>query len=247
MQTRTGVALLVAGIVGGGLISGAVIAVADIPDGAGVIHSCYSEKKGTWRPIDYPQQQCDAKETPLQWGETGPQGEPGTDGDNGTNGEDGSTVLNGAGAPADSLGNNGDFYLDTTNNKVYGPKVGGAWPASGVSLVGPPGDDGTFDGHFESSLGIYSLDVTDSGIVMTGPTGAVTINGGGVTVTGTVVTVNSSAQTVVNSGGLVRVGGTGCAPAARVGDLVTGGTVPVVGGPVVSAPIITGSTKVFVC
>ena len=44
-------------------------------------------------------------------------------------------LLSGAGAPASSTGNNGDFYIDTTNNKIYGPKTGGAW-GSGTDLVG---------------------------------------------------------------------------------------------------------------
>lgn len=53
----------------------------------------------------------------------------------------GSTVLNGAGAPSSGTGNNADFYLDTTNTRLYGPKTGGAWGAY-VSLVGPTGSTG---------------------------------------------------------------------------------------------------------
>lgn len=34
---------------------------------------------------------------------------------------DGATVLNGSGAPDDSLGTNGDFYIDTTASVIYGP------------------------------------------------------------------------------------------------------------------------------
>ncbi len=63
-------------------------------------------------------------------------GPPGT---NGTNGTNGNTVLHGSGAPADSLGANGDFYVDTTHQVLYGPKTNGHWPTPGVSLVGPPG------------------------------------------------------------------------------------------------------------
>lgn len=37
-----------------------------------------------------------------------------------------SVVLNGAGAPAGGLGNNGDWYADTTNKHIY-VKTGGAW------------------------------------------------------------------------------------------------------------------------
>jgi hypothetical protein len=50
------------------------------------------------------------------------------------------TILNGANAPATSLGVNGDFYVDTLNNRFYGPKVASSWPTSFVSLVGARGN-----------------------------------------------------------------------------------------------------------
>jgi hypothetical protein len=62
----------------------------------------------------------------------------------GKSGKAGRTLRNGAGAPADGLGVNGDFYIDTTSWKIHGPKAGGTWPA-GVALIGPagaPGADG---------------------------------------------------------------------------------------------------------
>ncbi len=43
------------------------------------------------------------------------------------------------------FGVNGDFYIDTASNKLYGPKTGGAW-GSGVSLVGPQGVAGPASG-----------------------------------------------------------------------------------------------------
>ncbi len=72
-------------------------------------------------------------------GATGTQGIAGT---NGTNGLDGKTVLNGTQSPTASTGNNGDFYINTTTNTLFGPKTSGAW-GSGVSLVGPQGAAGT--------------------------------------------------------------------------------------------------------
>lgn len=54
----------------------------------------------------------------------------------GTPGADGKTILNGTGAPSAGLGNNGDFYIDTAANVIYGPKATGAWPGSGVSIAG---------------------------------------------------------------------------------------------------------------
>ena len=49
----------------------------------------------------------------------GPPGSPGT------NGANGNTVLNGSGAPGSGIGVNGDFYLDTVAEKIYGPKAAG--------------------------------------------------------------------------------------------------------------------------
>lgn len=51
------------------------------------------------------------------------------------------TIRNGFGAPANTLGNNGDFYIDPTALRLYGPKASGAWPAS-VSLGGGAGGGG---------------------------------------------------------------------------------------------------------
>lgn len=50
--------------------------------------------------------------------------------------KDGKSVLNGSGAPS-IVANIGDFYIDTANNRLYGPYAG-SWGA-GVLLVGPQG------------------------------------------------------------------------------------------------------------
>jgi hypothetical protein len=63
-------------------------------------------------------------------------------GNNGTNGTNGNTILNGSGLPDNSLGANGDFYIDTASSTMYGPKAAGAWPPSGVSLKGATGAAG---------------------------------------------------------------------------------------------------------
>jgi hypothetical protein len=59
----------------------------------------------------------------------------------GANGTDGKTIRYGTGAPANGLGVDGDFYINTSNNFIYGPKASGTWPA-GVSIVGPQGPSG---------------------------------------------------------------------------------------------------------
>jgi len=65
----------------------------------------------------------------------------GPTGATGATGTDGKTVLHGTTAPSSGDGVNGDFYINTTNNNIYGPKASGSWP-SGVSLVGPTGATG---------------------------------------------------------------------------------------------------------
>lgn len=59
----------------------------------------------------------------------------------GSQGLDGLGILNGAGAPDPSLGRNGELYLDTDNDRMYGPKIGGQW-GNGFSLTGPAGPAG---------------------------------------------------------------------------------------------------------
>ena len=73
-------------------------------------------------------------------GATGPQGiqgetgSTGSTGSTGPAGSDGKTLLNGSGAPGSGLGVDGDFYIDTTNKDIYGPKASGAW-GSGISYI----------------------------------------------------------------------------------------------------------------
>jgi hypothetical protein len=55
----------------------------------------------------------------------------------------GNTLHSGLQAPVPSVGNPGDYYIDTANNRLFGPKnaVTG-WPADAVSLIGPAGPTG---------------------------------------------------------------------------------------------------------
>jgi len=52
------------------------------------------------------------------------------------------TVLNGKGAPLNTLGINGDFYIDTRSLLISGPKKNGKWPVA-RSLQGANGTNGT--------------------------------------------------------------------------------------------------------
>ena len=73
----------------------------------------------------------------------GPIGPVGPAGPQGPVGAPGNTVRNGSGPPDPSLGVAGDFYIDTSNHNIYGPKsntvVGWGSP---TSLIGPQGPQG---------------------------------------------------------------------------------------------------------
>lgn len=72
--------------------------------------------------------------------EPGADGAPGAPGAPGTDGTDGKTILNGAVDPT-TEGVDGDFYINTVSDTIFGPKASGVWPA-GVSLIGPTGPTG---------------------------------------------------------------------------------------------------------
>jgi hypothetical protein len=74
-------------------------------------------------------------------GETGPQGAQGIQGEPGTNGIDGRTILYGAEDPEMGVGSDGDFYINTATNVLFGPKNESGW-GEGFSLVGPQGIQG---------------------------------------------------------------------------------------------------------
>ena len=99
-------------------ISGAGIAPATVPSGA-------TELKGDVK-IDTLYFSSD--ETPVS-SRSELIGPPGPKGDRGN------TILNGTGAPAAGLGNPGDFYMDTQNRTLYGPKDAVSGWGSGFTLV----------------------------------------------------------------------------------------------------------------
>lgn len=74
-------------------------------------------------------------------GPQGPAGPTGATGPAGAAGTNGNGVLNGNVVPSNLQGNDGDFYINTSTNTIYGPKANGIWP-TGVSLVGPQGPAG---------------------------------------------------------------------------------------------------------
>jgi hypothetical protein len=69
---------------------------------------------------------------------------------------------------------------------------------------GPQGPPGTFTGSLTSPDGLYSLNVTDAGITLTGPGATVTISTAGVAVQGTQITLNGCTAPVAREGDLVN-------------------------------------------
>jgi hypothetical protein len=86
----------------------------------------------------------------------------------GPTGADGSQFYGGSGAPSSGFGNSRDFYLDTANGRLYGPKANGLWGTplqlqSGAQ--GPTGSAGATGAAGQSYTG-------PTGSAATGPTGA---------------------------------------------------------------------------
>src|SRR6185312_8344261 len=73
-------------------------------------------------------------------GSAGPAGSTGGTGAQGPAGPSGSTWYRGTGAPSDSTGSNGDFYLRSSGD-VYA-KSGGSWGSPVFNIVGPAGPQG---------------------------------------------------------------------------------------------------------
>jgi len=91
---------------------------------------------------------------------TQPGGSGGTGGTGGTGGGtagNGGHILYGSGAPTDDIGVDGDFYFDTTTSTLYGPKAGGKWPTSGVSMGTGTVYNGNFNVPATLSRGNYAM------------------------------------------------------------------------------------------
>jgi hypothetical protein len=54
----------------------------------------------------------------------------------GPRGIDGNTILNGRGKPSAELGRDGDFYIDTDELRIFGPKSNGLWGNGNDMRVG---------------------------------------------------------------------------------------------------------------
>lgn len=77
------------------------------------------------------------------------------------------TLRNGAGAPYGAA-SPGDFWIDTTNSRLYGPYAGGVWSSSYVSLVGPAGAAGAAGATGPAGPSAYAGTSTTSLALATG-------------------------------------------------------------------------------
>ena len=89
-------------------------------------------------------------------GDKGDKGNDGAKGEKGEKGNDGTQIITGIGAPTPSIGNNGDWYIDTKNKKLYGPKTQNGWGNEGIPLGN--------GGSVSSLRGNYILD--NSGTIL---------------------------------------------------------------------------------
>ena len=85
----------------------------------------------------------------------------------------------------------GDTLVEWNIQGPPGPAgpPGGLGPSGPQGLAGPqgpPGPAGSFSGSFKSPNGLYSIDVSDAGLLLKGPGGTVKIDLGNVIVQGTV-------------------------------------------------------------
>ena len=56
-------------------------------------------------------------------------------------GQSGSNIYSGSGAPAADKGIEGDWYIDTVNKRLYGPKTSTGWPTTYIGLGADDEDD----------------------------------------------------------------------------------------------------------
>jgi hypothetical protein len=120
------IAAVVLGVAAGGM------AYASIPGTDGLIHSCYSQATGTWRPIDTDKgQKCKSGEMPLNWNQKGPTGARGATGARGPTGPKGDKGDKGSRGPTGPTGAKGPT----------GPK-GATGPKGPTGAKGPTGSQG---------------------------------------------------------------------------------------------------------
>ena len=172
------------------------VAYATIPDTSAVIHTCYSQATGTWRPIDTeanPPQKCKSGEMQLDFNQKGPKGDAGAQGPPGLPGKDGVGVTSRALATGDANCTNGGSAFTAANGVTYAcngtpgakgePGPAGADGKDGApgqtGPQGPPGAPGTTVGNGHACEGVYAQQINCTVTVVAPRTGWLLISGSG--------------------------------------------------------------------
>jgi hypothetical protein len=177
MRLPTSLKIVAAAAFGAAVTGGILTATAGATGTSTVYYACLSggqlTKVGATAPT------CTAPATRISWDQTGPAGPAGN------------TILSGRGAPASTIGVAGNFYLETSNHKLYGPAAHGCQPlpcktnwGAGTSLVGPAGAPGQGVAYQTTGTGT----VTDDGYA---PLAELTLPDGDFTLDATVGTTSN--------------------------------------------------------
>jgi hypothetical protein len=202
---------VLAGIVALGIAAGTVAFAAQRDAPTAVINACYHPSNGTIYVIgqETGRSTCQPNDLAIQWnvaGQTGPQGPKGDTGATGATGATGPAGPTGPQGPQGEQGKQGETgppgadglpgadgesveiapLLDGDTNCPNGGSSFTVGTETTYACNGEDGADGTggFNGTYTSPNGKYTLSVTDTGVLLKGPGGTVTIDRGLVRVTG---------------------------------------------------------------
>jgi hypothetical protein len=234
-----------------GLAGGAVLAVtiagvayATIPDGSGVYTACMLKSTGTIRLIDpsigsssllgHCSAQYEQQITFNKQGLPGPAGPQGPAGQTGPAGQPGAP---GAAGKAGTSPTVKQLASGDPNCPGGGAAITDASGTTAYVCSGTNGTNGTpFSGKFTSANGLFSIDVSDSGITLSSPSDSIKVTNPGIALSSLGNSFNLEPAGIAMAGNSIATitapllqlnGGTGCLPVARVGDTVT---VPGLGG-----------------
>ena len=138
-------------------------------------------------------------------------------------GADGKSILNGTSAPSNTLGTDGDFYINTTLNTIFGPNRLGAWPETGISIVGATGTKGDKGDQGDVGPAGSNASVTGSSPISVS-SGIVSLNDGGIStlqLADGAVTAAKLNQMTATTGQVLKWNGATWSPAADAGLTAT--------------------------
>ena len=156
---------------------GGLLLAGGIAYGAGEdpqIRACANKGNGSLYLADA--KGCQGKDASVNWSIQGPPGAQGPSGLQGPSGSQGPSGPQGASGPEGPSGPQGPSG-EPGPSGPEGP-TGASGPSGPQGASGPSGPAGTFAGSFKSPNGLYSLDITDAGILLKGPGGSVKIEAG---------------------------------------------------------------------